>query len=344
MNAVIRTKVPVPLPAIPVVGALAGLGFGIVFGSVSTRRAGTVFAMISLGLGELVAASSLILRVFFGGEEGISTNRTRLAPLLGYKFGPQIEVFYLIAAWTFVCILAMYAITRTPFGRMCNAVREHPERVEFIGYRTYAIRFIAFSLAGLFAGVAGALAAINFEIMNVQSVGAAQSGIVLLMTFVGGIGAFVGPIIGAILITFLQLMLSDVTGAWMLYFGLLFIIVVMFFPEGIAGWLGMHLPVIRNGLIGLLLPSYLLIAGPLIAAVVGCILLVEVAHHMLVEAASEGSSMKMFAVAFDAASPVPWVIALVLFFGGAWLTSRLWPHVSGAWSDVLAKMHKRVAA
>jgi branched-chain amino acid transport system permease protein len=344
MNALIRSKVPVPLPAIPFVGALAGLAFGIIFGSVSTRRAGTVFAMISLGLGELVAASSLILRGFFGGEEGVSTNRTRLAPLLGYKFGPQIEVFYLIAAWTFLCILAMYAITRTPFGRMCNAVRENPERVEFIGYRTQAVRFIAFSLSGLFAGVAGALAAINFEIMNVQSVGAAQSGIVLLMTFVGGIGLFVGPIIGAILITFLQLMLSDVTGAWMLYFGLLFIVVVTFFPEGIAGWLAMHQPVIRSGLIGLLLPSYLLIAGPLVAAVAGCILLVELAHRMLVEAASEGSSMQMFSIAFDAASPVPWVIALALFLGGAWLTYRLWPHVSGAWGDVLAKMHRRAPA
>jgi branched-chain amino acid transport system permease protein len=75
MNAIIRAKYPIPLPAIPLVGGVAGLVFGIIFGSVSTRRGGTAFAMISLGLAELVASSSLILRGFFGGEEGITTAR-----------------------------------------------------------------------------------------------------------------------------------------------------------------------------------------------------------------------------------------------------------------------------
>ena len=78
MNTVIHDRLPVPLPLMPLVGAFSGLVFGIIFGSVSTRRAGTAFAMISLGLGELVASSSLILRGFFGGEEGVSTNRTKL--------------------------------------------------------------------------------------------------------------------------------------------------------------------------------------------------------------------------------------------------------------------------
>ena len=84
--------------------------------------------MISLGLAELVASSSLILRGFFGGEEGITTNRTRMLRILDWNFGPQIQVYYLIAAWCLVCMIAMYALTRTPFGRMCNAVRENPER------------------------------------------------------------------------------------------------------------------------------------------------------------------------------------------------------------------------
>ena len=78
MNAVIRAGLPVPVVAIPLVGGLAGLVFGIIFGSVSTRRGGTAFAMISLGLAELVASSANILRGFFGGEEGITTNRTKL--------------------------------------------------------------------------------------------------------------------------------------------------------------------------------------------------------------------------------------------------------------------------
>ena len=178
MNTVIQDRLPVPLFLVPIVGAFGGLVFGIIFGSVSTRRAGTAFAMISLGLGELVASSSLILRGFFGGEEGVSTNRTKLLHVFGLNFGPQIQVYYLIAAWCLVCMVAMYALRRTPFGRMCNAVRENPERAQFVGYNPQAVRFIAFALAGLFAGIAGALAAINFELVNSSAVGAAQSGTV----------------------------------------------------------------------------------------------------------------------------------------------------------------------
>jgi branched-chain amino acid transport system permease protein len=91
MNAIIRAKYPVPLPALPLVGGVAGLGFAVIFGSVSTRRGGTAFAMISLGLAELVASSSLILRSFFGGEEGITTNRTRLYRLFDWNFGSQLR-------------------------------------------------------------------------------------------------------------------------------------------------------------------------------------------------------------------------------------------------------------
>src|SRR5580692_3498967 len=228
MNAIIHAKLAVPAIVIPLVGGLAGLVFGFLFGLISTKRAGIVFSMISLGLGELVSSSSFILRSFFGGEEGITTNRAKLAPFFGHKFGPQLEVYYLIAVWCFFCVLAMYAVTRTPFGRMCNAVRENPERVEFVGYSPRMVRLIAFCFAAFFAGIAGGLAAISFEIMNAQQLGAQQSSLVLLMAYIGGVGSFAGPIVGAVIITFLQITLSDVTSAWQLYFGLMFIAVVMF--------------------------------------------------------------------------------------------------------------------
>lgn len=340
MNYIARNKFGVPLPAIPLVGAAAGLFFGALFGAVSTRRAGTVFSMISLGLGELVAAFAGMQRSFFGGEEGIVTNRVKLSPFLGYKFGPQIQVYYLIAFWCFVCVALMYALTRTPFGRMSNAVRDNPERAEFVGYSTQRVRFQAFVLSAMFAGVAGALAAINFELMNSQAIGAGTSGQVLLMTFVGGIGHFFGPIIGAMLITFLQISLSDITKAWMLYFGLLFILVVMFAPGGIAGWLSLHQPLLRGGRILKLAPSYLMAAVPLAALVLGMISLIEMAHHMLVEAASDGSKMHLFGMAIDGASPVPWLVALALFLGGAFGLKLVWPRIDDAWAEAQAEGKK----
>ncbi len=340
MNYVARAKLGVPLPVIPLVGAAAGLLFGALFGAVSTRRAGTVFSMISLGLGELVAALAGIQRSFFGGEDGIATNRVKLSPFLGYKFGPQIQVYYLIAFWCFVCVALMYALTRTPFGRMCNAVRDNPERAEFVGYSTQRVRFQAFVLSAMFASVAGALAAINFELMNSQAIGAGTSAQVLLMTFVGGIGHFFGPIIGAMLITFLQISLSDITKAWMLYFGLLFILVVMFAPGGIAGWLSLHQPLLRNGRILKLAPSYALAAVPLAALVLGMISLTEMAHHMLVEAATDGSNMHLFKMAIDGASPVPWLVAFVLFFGGAFGLKLVWPRIDDAWAAAQAEGKK----
>jgi branched-chain amino acid transport system permease protein len=336
MNAIVRNKYAIPLPVIPLIGGLAGLFFGIIFGWVSTRRAGTVFSMISLGLGELVASSALILRSFFGGEEGITGNRARLAPFLGYKFGPQIEVYYLIAVWCFVCVLAMYAITRTPFGRMCNAVRENPERVQFVGYSPQVVRFIAFCFAGFFAGVAGGLAALNFEIMNTQSIGAAQSGLVLLMTFVGGVGVFAGPIIGAILISFLQIILPDITGAWMLYFGLMFIVVVMYAPGGIAGWIAMHEPLWRGGQLGRIIPSYLLAAGPVILMLLGGIAIIELTHHALVKSQTEGADFNFFGVAVRSDSFVSWAGAVVLCVAGVAGLRAVWPRVRDAWGAALA--------
>jgi len=335
MNAIIRARYPIPLPVVPLVGGIAGLVFAIIFGSVSTRRGGTAFAMISLGLAELVASSSLILRGFFGGEEGITTNRTRLFRILDINFGAQIQVYYLIAAWCMVCMIAMYALTRTPFGRMCNAVRENPERVEFIGYSPTIVRFIAFCLSGLFAGVAGGLAAINFEIVNASYVGVQQSGVVLLAAYIGGIGHFVGPVLGAILVTYLQIMLSDVTEIWQLYFGLMFIAVVMFAPGGLAGLLLMHAPLLRARVLHRLAGPYLLLLAAALIAAAGVILVIELGHHLMAKA-SDGSVMRMFGVSFDTASVSPWLIAATLVAAGALLTRIVWPIATQAWNDAMA--------
>jgi branched-chain amino acid transport system permease protein len=340
MNAAAAAHLPVPLPLMPLVGGLGGLAAALVFGWVSTRRGGTVFAMISLGLGELVGSSSLVLRSFFGGEEGVSTNRTRLLQVFDWTFGPQLQVYYLIAAWCFACSLVMYALTRTPFGRMCNAVRDNPERVQFVGYSPHVVRFVAFALSGLFAGIAGGLVAINFELANSALFGAAQSGSVLLATFIGGAGHFAGPILGAVLVTYLQNMLSDFTEVWPLYFGLLFMATVVHAPGGLAGLVMMHRPVWRAGALRRLLPAYALLLVPVALVAGGSAAAIEMAAHLRVKA-DEGSVMAMAGMAIDTASWRPWALALASLAVGLFLVRFAWRSVGAIWDDARATAREK---
>ncbi|MFC3675278.1 branched-chain amino acid ABC transporter permease [Ferrovibrio xuzhouensis] len=333
MVTVAADKLPVPLPLIPLAGGFMGLLFGIILGAVSTRRAGTVFAMITLGLAELISSMSLILRGFFGGEEGISANRTRMLAFFGHKFGPQIEVYYLIAAWCFICVVLMFAFTRTPLGRICNAVRDNPERAEFIGYSAQMIRFLSFSVAGLFAGIAGGLTAINFELMNAINLSGAQSGVVLLMAYIGGIGHFFGPILGAIVVTLLQSMLSDYTGAWQLYFGLLFIAMVMFAPGGIAGLIMLHEPLVYRRTLHRVLPHYLVMAVPALLGLAGLVALIETAHHQMVKAVTDGPAMTLFGIAYNSNNPLAWIVAIALIGGGFWLGRLYAPRFRDAFNE-----------
>ena len=93
----------------------------MIFGYLTTKTAGTPFAMITLGICEMVHSASLMFPGFFGGEGGVSTNRVIGEPVAGITFGPGIQVYYLIAAWCFVSMLAMFAFSRTPLGRIADA-------------------------------------------------------------------------------------------------------------------------------------------------------------------------------------------------------------------------------
>jgi branched-chain amino acid transport system permease protein len=332
INMIGAHKWPIPLPLVPLIGGLTGFAFAALLGWVSTQRSGTAFAMISLGVAELIASSALILRTFFGGEAGVSANRTKLFRLFDWSFGPQIQIYYLVAAWTLISAIAMYALTRTPFGRMCNAVRDNPERVQFVGYDPHVVRYIAFCFSGFFAGIAGALAAINFEIANSAYLGAVQSGTVLFSTYIGGVGFFIGPIVGAIFVTLMSLGLSDLTSVWQLYFGLFFIAVVMFAPGGVTGLLMMHRPLIRAGTLGKVIPSYLIALVPTVAMVTGIMLAIETVVHYTVNA-GEGPHVKAFGIPFNAESPLTWIVSLVLIGGGYWISRKTWTGVARAWDD-----------
>ena len=274
-----------PVSLIPIVGGLASMAFAIVLGWVTTKKAATPFAMITMGIGELVWAMSLMFPEFFGGEGGVSGNRVAGAKTFGITYGPQVQLYYLIAAYTFVCTALMFAFTRTPLGRMLNAVRDNPERVEFVGYDTQKVRYIAFIVAAFFAGISGGLAALNFEIVTSEVVSGYRSGAYLLFTFLGGATFFFGPIIGAILMVLAFVLLSEFTKAWLLYLGLIFLFMVMFAPGGVASLIMMNLRVAMFGHLRKLWVSYLALGVTAMVVLVGAAAMIEMTYHLQLNAA-----------------------------------------------------------
>ena len=331
----INGGVAIPIALVPLAGAVAGLGFGIVFGFLTTRRGGTIFALISLGVGELVQSASLMLPSFFGGEEGVTASRTRGPHPFGLSMGSQLQVYYVTAFWLVVAALLMHAFMRTPVGRLANAVRDNPERVEFIGFNPQRVRFIVFSVSAAFAGLAGGLHAINYEIVAAEAVGAARSGAVLLMVYIGGAHHFIGAILGAVAITWLQVSLSDYTTAWLLYLGLFFMGIVAYVPGGLAGLLLIHLTALRARMLAPIVRSYLAVAPFALAAAVGAILLIEMAYRRSTQPEA-GTTMKLFWMPMDTSKPWPWLAAIALMAIGGFVVRRLWPKVNDAWGAVSA--------
>jgi branched-chain amino acid transport system permease protein len=336
LNMIGKGTLVFPVTLLPLIGGAAGLVFGVVFGYVTTKKAGTTFAMISLGIGELVHASVLMFPGFFGGEGGIATNRVAGKAFLGVTFGPAIQVYYLVAFWCFVCMVAMFALTQTPLGRMANAVRDNPERAEFVGYDTQKVRFLQLVLAGFFAGVSGALSCINFEIVTDENVSALRSGGVLLATFIGGTGFFFGPIVGAVVFIFFVVALSGFTQAWLLYLGLFFLAMVLYAPGGIASLIMMQLPVIRARRFGALLVPYLLALGAGLLALAGLVGVVEMVYRLSDQ--SLDTQMALFGFGFDARSARAWVaFSLVLVAGLAALAFAA-RHVGDRWGAIQNQM------
>jgi branched-chain amino acid transport system permease protein len=301
---------------VPLAGGLAGLFFAALLGFVTTRKSGTTFAMITLGIGELVWSMSLMLPEFFGGEGGVTSNRVVPPAALGITFGPQIQVYYLIALYCFVCTGLMFAFTRTPLGRMLNAVRDNPERVAFIGYDTQRVRWFAFMISGFFAGISGGLAAINFELATAEVVSAQRSGAYLLFTFLGGSTAFFGPIIGGVLMVLATVVLSQLTKAWLLYLGLAFVLMVMYAPSGVAGLILANLRVAAFGKLRPLWRGYLALAVAGALALTGASAMVEMLYHLQLNEAL-GPVMKFGGVMLDAKGAAAWMVAAALFVVGA---------------------------
>jgi branched-chain amino acid transport system permease protein len=314
---------------IPLIGGLFGLLAGIFIGSFSTRKAGTVFAMISLGIGELIAASSLIFSSFFGGEAGISGDRTFGPTFFGFDFAQNIEIYYVAAVWALIATLFMYLFTQTPAGRMANAVRDNPERAEFIGYSSRKVRFISFCASGLFAGIAGGLFALNYEFITEENLNAATSGRVLLMAYIGGLGYFIGPIIGAVVLTLMNSLLSNYSELWMLYLGIMFLLTVMYLPRGFAGFIMMHQLAWVSGNMKLLIKPYLVTTIPALLFTLCTIALIEMSH-------TEDEVFHYLGLVLNPASPITWIVILAIASGAFYAVKRSLLQLNDAWETANA--------
>ncbi len=316
VNYVSGHGVALPLVIVPVLGGLWAALVSVFLGYVSTKKAGTTFAMISLGIGQLVASIAVMLPGLFGGDAGISINRSYGQPFLGLTFGPQIQVYYLIAAYCFACTALMYAFTGTPLGRMLNAVRDNPERVGFIGYDTQLVRWFAFIISGFFAGIGGALVAINFEIINaMDALGMMRSGAYLLFTFLGGATVFFGPIIGAVLMVLASVLLSELTAAWLLYLGLIFLLMVMYAPGGVASLVMINVRMARFGRLGRFWGLYAALLATGAVMLLGVSALIEMIYHAKLNAAV-GSEVKYLGMQLDTATIAPWIAAMAVALAG----------------------------
>jgi branched-chain amino acid transport system permease protein len=227
----------------------------------------------------------------------------------------------------------MYAFTHTPLGRLANAVRDNPERAEFIGYDTQWVRYLTLALSAFFAGISGGLTMISFELVSAENVSALRSGAVLLFTFIGGIGFFFGPMLGAIVGIFMTVMLSDFTKAWQLYLGVFFILIVMHAPGGLASLLMMNVRLIVHRQFARVAPLLAAMVASVLVLFIGSVTLIELLYHVLLDA-GKGPLMKLFGFQIDTGASAPWLLGAAILLIGAIAFYRIKKPFRAIWDQV----------
>ncbi|GGG43200.1 branched-chain amino acid ABC transporter permease [Chelatococcus composti] len=229
----------VPPEVAILLGTASAAVLGLVFGSLAIRRQGIYFAMITLALAQMVFFFSL-QAPFTGGEDGIqAVPRGRLFGLV--DLSSDTTLYYVVATIFLAGVLFIYRIIHSPFGQVLKAIRDNEPRAISLGYATNRYKLVVFTLSATLAGLAGATKAIVFQLASLTDVHWTMSGEVVLMTLVGGMGTVFGPMVGAAVIVTMQNYLAHL-GAWVTVIqGVIFVICVMLFREGIVGVLAKRL-------------------------------------------------------------------------------------------------------
>jgi branched-chain amino acid transport system permease protein len=203
------------------------------------------------------------------------------------------------------------------------------------------VRYLAFMVSGFFAGIAGGLAALNFEIVTAEVVGAARSGAYLLFVFLGGATFFIGPILGAVLMVVALVLLSELTAAWLLYLGLTFLFMVMFAPGGLAGLVMMNLRVAAFGKLRALATGYLALVGSGLVAFGGGAAMIEMLYHLQLNQAL-GPKLPFLGATLDASRPDAWFGAVFALITGAGLFELSRRHFAEHWGGAQEEIEKEI--
>jgi branched-chain amino acid transport system permease protein len=214
-------------------GFVAGV-LGFVLGAFLVRMRGTYFALLTLAFNQLIWAIVWKWRNITGGDDGLG--KFSKPALLGIISMTDPKYFY----WTSLVIIGIgvficWYITKTPFGNVIIAIKSNEERAQFIGFNTNVSKLIIFPIAGFFAGIAGALYAQLQEFIAPSTIDLGMSTNVLFMAFIGGTGSFLGPILGSGIFVYLSEYLSILTDRWEFILGFIFVIIVIFAPQGFLG-------------------------------------------------------------------------------------------------------------
>ncbi|MDI1273147.1 branched-chain amino acid ABC transporter permease [Polaromonas sp.] len=228
----------------PELGLLAGVVasglIGLVVGLVAIRRQGIYFAMITLAIAQMVYFVCL-QAPFTGGEDGLQgVPRGALFGL--FSLESDIALYYLVVAVFVGCFLAISRIVRSPFGQVLKMIRENEPRAISLGYQVDRYKLLAFVLSAALAGLAGSLKTLVMGFATLSDAHWSMSGEVILMTLLGGVGTFFGPVFGAGIVISLQNMLADKVGSWVtVIIGVIFVMCVLAFRKGVVGELQAYL-------------------------------------------------------------------------------------------------------
>jgi len=240
---------PTPLGLLVGVGAAALMG--LVFGLLAIRRAGIYFAMITLALAQMLYFVFLQAS-FTGGEDGLQS--VPRGSLLGLDLSSDLHLYYLVLALFAFGVWLIYRTVHSPFGQVLTSIRENEARATSLGYDVSQFKLLAFVLSAALAGLAGATKTLVLGFATLSDALWTTSGLVILMTLVGGMGTMTGPMVGALVIVALEDKIGDLGKAladasgidWFnglgesvsLVTGLIFIACVLLFRRGVVGELG----------------------------------------------------------------------------------------------------------